>query len=142
MSGLGQRDAKFAIARDAGAVQPTWRVRVKAGPETADANSTDPDGAAADLFVEFPEGWYFESKKTDNPNEFLIVEVEAPPPQIAAAASKGVVEGGAKIPVTVTLAQPRQSYEFTVDLGMFAEQPSLAHAAEPALAIAPAGEKQ
>lgn len=139
-----QRDAKFAIARDASAVQPTWRVRVKAGPETADANSTDPDRAAADLFVEFPEGWYFESKKTDNPNEFLIVEVEAPPAQVAAAAAKGVAEGGAKIPVTVTvtLAQPRQSYEFTVDLGMFAERPSLAHAAEPALANAPAGEKQ
>jgi DsbC/DsbD-like thiol-disulfide interchange protein len=137
-----QRDAKFAIARDAGAVQPTWRVRVKAGPETADANSTDPDGAAADLFVEFPEGWYFESKKTDDPNEFLIVEVESPPAQGAAATAKGATEGGAKIPVTVTLAQPRQSYEFTVDLGMFAQRPSLAHAAEPALANAPAGEKQ
>jgi hypothetical protein len=118
-----QRDAKFAIARDAGAVHPTWRVRVKAGPETAEANSTDPVRAAADLFVEFPEGWYFESKKTDKPNEFLIVEVEAPHPQIAAAAAKGVTEGGAKIPVTVTLAQPRQSYEFTIDLDTISERP-------------------
>ena len=134
------RDAKIAIARDAGAIHPTWRIRVKAGPETA--GTRDPDRVAADLFVEFPEGWYFESKKTDDPNEFLIVEVEAPQPEIATAAARGEADAAERIPVTITLAQPRQSYEFTVDLDKIAERPSLAHAAEPALANAPAGEKQ
>jgi DsbC/DsbD-like thiol-disulfide interchange protein len=134
------RDAKIAIAQEADAVHPTWRLRVKAEPETSAAR--DPERASADLFVEFAEGWYFESKKTDDPNEFLIVEVGAPQPGIAAAAATSATETAAKIPVTITLTQPRQSYEFAVDLGMIAVRPSLAHAAEPALANAPAGEKQ
>jgi hypothetical protein len=135
------RDAKIAIVREANIVQPTWRVRVK--PEPLAAGAGDPERGAADLFVEVPEGWYFESKKTDRPDEFLIVEVEAPKPQSGtASAASSATDAAAQIPVTITLARPRQSYEFTLDLGMIAERPSLARAAEPALASAPVGVKQ
>ncbi|MGO9675044.1 MAG: protein-disulfide reductase DsbD domain-containing protein [Methylocella sp.] len=135
------RDAKIAIARDEGAAHPTWRVRVKAEPEIVEENLRDPNRTAADLFVEFPDGWYFESKKTDDPNEFLIVEMEAPDPEAAAAAAKGATDAFAKIPVTITLARPRQSYEFTVDLGQILER-SLARASRPTLAKAPDGGKE
>ena len=71
-------------------------------------------------------------KRTADPDEFLIVEVEAPPPEVAAAASGGSQFGdeaaAGKIPVTITLAQPRQSYEFALDLGAVSGRP-LAHAA-------------
>jgi DsbC/DsbD-like thiol-disulfide interchange protein len=134
------RDAKIAIVRAADIVRPSWFVRVK--PEPQAAGSGDPERAASDVFVEFPEGWYFETKKTDRPNEFLIVEVEAPKPQSVATAANVATDAAAVIPVTITLAQPRQSYEFTLDLGKIAERPSLAHAAEPASANAPAGVKQ
>ena len=134
------RDAKIAITREADAAHPSWRVRVKPQPETA--RGGDSERAPADLFVEFPEGWYFESKKTDRPDEFLIVEVEAPEPQSATAAAGSVMDAAAKIPVTITLAQPRQSYEFTLDLGVIAERPSIARSAVSALSNAPAGEKR
>ena len=84
------RGARFAIARDEGAVPPTWRVRVRTEPDSAAAHGPD----AADLFVEFPQGWYFESKRTADPAEFLIVEVEAPLPEVAAAAAGGSQLGG------------------------------------------------
>ncbi len=114
------RDAKFAIARDAGVAKPTWRVRIKAEPDNGAAKAGEADRAGTDIFVEAPEGWWFESKKTDDPNEFLIVEAEAPQPTVAAAAT-GASPGGAQIPVTVTVAQPRQSYEFTLDLAVVPE---------------------
>ncbi|VTZ49159.1 conserved exported hypothetical protein [Methylocella tundrae] len=110
------RDAKILITRDRGATLPTWRVQVRPEPQTVAAVSTDPGAAQTDLFVEGQEGWYFESKKGEKPNEFLIVEVEGPKPDDLAA-------GAGKIPVTLTLAGPRQSYEFAVDLGAILASP-------------------
>ncbi len=80
----------------------------------------------------FRKGGISNRKRTADPNEFLIVEVEAPQPEVAAAAAGGSQLGdesaAGKIPVTITLAQPRQSYEFAVDLGAVSGRP-LAHAA-------------
>jgi DsbC/DsbD-like thiol-disulfide interchange protein len=119
-----EREAKIAVTREDGAVLPTWRVRIKADRGIVNEALRDADRAAADLFVEFPDGWYFESKRSDNPNEFLIVQVEAPHREVAATDGvRGATERGAKIPLTVTLAQPRQSYEFTVDLDVVSARP-------------------
>ncbi len=87
-----QRDAKVAIMRDETAPTPTWRLSPRGG-------------GARDLFAEAPPGWYFETRKSSRPNEFLIVEVEKPR-----------TENRAPVPVILTLTNERQSYEFAVDL--------------------------
>lgn len=109
-----ERDARIIIRRDRGAILPTWRVNVRPKPETIATVSADP--GRPDLFVEGPEAWYFESKKGEKPNEFLIVQVEGPKLDKSAVASD-------KVPVTLTLAEPRQSYEFAVDLGAISDPP-------------------
>jgi hypothetical protein len=112
-----ERDAKIAVTRDEEAAHPTWRMRVAPEPNgDGPEPSSDPGRAAQDVFVEGPEGWYFESRKSDHPNEFLIVEVEAP-------GSAARADGATKIPLTVTLAQPRQSYEFKVELDPISKRP-------------------
>jgi DsbC/DsbD-like thiol-disulfide interchange protein len=108
-----ERDAKVAIVRDSSAGQPTWRVKIRETPQTDGEKPNGDDGATADLFVESTGGYYFESKKGDRPNEFLIVEVGAP--DKAPRAGERAVEGG-EIPITITLAHPRQSYEFAAGL--------------------------
>jgi DsbC/DsbD-like thiol-disulfide interchange protein len=87
-----ERDAKVAITRDQTAPTPTWRL-------------TPRGGGAQDLFAEAPAGWYFETRKSSRPDEFLIVEVERPR-----------IDSRAPVPVTLTLRNERQSYEFAVDL--------------------------
>jgi DsbC/DsbD-like thiol-disulfide interchange protein len=104
-----ERDAKIAVTRDRSAVLPTWRVRVKPDRAIVDADFRDADRTPADLFVESPAGWFFESKKSVRPGEFLIIQVAAPSADSAAPAR-------APAPLTVTLAQPRRSYEFALDL--------------------------
>ncbi|MGH6837087.1 MAG: protein-disulfide reductase DsbD domain-containing protein [Methylocella sp.] len=87
-----QRDAKVAITRDETAPTPTWRLSPRGG-------------SVQDLFAEAPPGWYFETRKSGRPNEFLIVEVEKPR-----------TDSRAPLPVTLTLRNELQSYEFAVDL--------------------------
>jgi DsbC/DsbD-like thiol-disulfide interchange protein len=87
-----QRDAKVAITRDETATTPTWRLAPRGG-------------GGQDLFAEAPPGWYFQTRKSSRPDEFLIVEVEKP-----RTASR------APVPVILTLRNEQQSYEFAVDL--------------------------
>ena len=87
-----QRDAKVAITRDEMASVPTWRL-------------SPLGGGVQDLFAEAPPGWYFETRKSSRPDEFLIVEVEKPR-----------TDGRESVPVTLTLRNEQQSYEFAVDL--------------------------
>ncbi len=87
-----QRDAKVAITRDEKASMPTWRLAPRGG-------------GVQDLFAEAPPGWYFETRKSSRPDEFLIVEVEKPR-----------TGGRAPVPVILTLRHEQQSYEFGVDL--------------------------
>jgi DsbC/DsbD-like thiol-disulfide interchange protein len=86
-----QRDAKVAITRDETAPTPTWRL-------------SPLGGGVQDLFAEAPPGWYFETRKSSRPDEFLIVEVEKPR------------TGSAPVPVILTLRNEQQSYEFAVNL--------------------------
>ncbi|MGH6800409.1 MAG: protein-disulfide reductase DsbD domain-containing protein [Methylocella sp.] len=88
-----QRDAKVAITRDETEPIPTWRLAPRGG------------GGVQDLFAEAPQGWYFETRKSGRPDEFLIVAVEKP-------------RTGSRAPVTLilTVRNEQQSYEFAVDL--------------------------
>jgi DsbC/DsbD-like thiol-disulfide interchange protein len=86
-----QRDAKVAITRDETAPTPTWRLSTRGGD--------------VDLFAEAPPGWYFETRKSNRPDEFLIVEVE-----------KSRSDSRAPVPVILTLRNEQQNYEFAVDL--------------------------
>lgn len=108
-----ERDAKVAVKRDEQAEKPTWRMNLREGAGATARAADEPESAKLDLFAEAPEGWYFETKKGDRPNEFLIVEVERPKLDSASA-----------VPVTLTLAQPGQSYEFTVDLAVSKSPPT------------------
>jgi DsbC/DsbD-like thiol-disulfide interchange protein len=93
-----ERDAKIAITRDETAPLPSWRFSLRAD-------------TAQDLFAEAPQGWYFDTKATAQPNEFLIVEADRP------------TEGGSKRPpVILTVKSERQSYEFAVDLDAASDQ--------------------
>ncbi|WP_158304350.1 protein-disulfide reductase DsbD domain-containing protein [Beijerinckia indica] len=84
------------IMSEPGYDHPTWRLQWV-------------NGHARDLFVEAPDGWYFETKPTGQPDEFLLRQilapagtgVEAPPP-----------------PLTLTLAgmDRHKSYEFSLQL--------------------------
>jgi DsbC/DsbD-like thiol-disulfide interchange protein len=87
-----QRDAKVAITRDETATTPTWRLAPRGG-------------GGQDLFAEAPPGWYFQTRKSSRPDEFLIVEVEKPR-----------TDSRASVPVILTLRNEQQSYEFAVDL--------------------------
>ncbi|WP_162180388.1 protein-disulfide reductase DsbD domain-containing protein [Methylocapsa aurea] len=99
-----ERDAKIAIARDRGQQAPTWRLTIQ-NRETKPAEEAQ-DPLMQDLFAEAPEGWFFETRKADRPNEFLIVESERPK-----------ADAGPPPPVVLTLKQPGRSYEFTAELG-------------------------
>ncbi|QBR70027.1 hypothetical protein CU048_00615 [Beijerinckiaceae bacterium] len=85
-----ERDAKVKIDRDKAASVPTWRVSLQ--------------NDALDLFAEGPPGWYFATHKTGRPNEFFIVEVEQPGAETRVP------------PVTLTVRNEKQSYEFAVEL--------------------------
>jgi hypothetical protein len=87
-----QRDARVAISRDETAPMLTWRL-------------TPRSGRMQDLFAEAPEGWYFDTRKSGRPGEFLIVAVEKPR-----------TGNRALVPVTLTMRNEQQSYEFAVDL--------------------------
>jgi DsbC/DsbD-like thiol-disulfide interchange protein len=87
-----QRDAKVTITRDETAPVPTWRLSPR-------------DGDAQDLFAEAPAGWYFETRRSSRPDEFLIVEVEKPQ-----------TDSRESVPVILTLKNQQQNYEFAVDL--------------------------
>lgn len=87
-----QRDAKVVITRDETAPMPTWRLSPRGG-------------GVQDLFAEAPQGWYFETRKSGRPDEFLIVAVEKP-----RASSR------APVPVILTMLNEQQSYEFAIDL--------------------------
>jgi len=87
-----QRDAKVTITRDETAPTPTWRLSPRGG-------------GVQDLFSEAPPGWYFETRKSSRPDEFLIVEAEKPR-----------TGGREPVPVILTLRNEQQSYEFAVDL--------------------------
>ena len=69
-----QRDAQVAIRRDINASSPTWRLSSR-----SDAQNLFKE-PIQDLFAEAPPGWYFETRKADRPDEFLIVAVEQPHP--------------------------------------------------------------
>jgi DsbC/DsbD-like thiol-disulfide interchange protein len=87
-----QRDAKVAITPDETAPTPTWRLSPRGG-------------GVQDIFAEAPPGWYFETRKSSRPDEFLIVEVEKPR-----------TDSREPVPVILTLRNEPQSYEFAVDL--------------------------
>jgi DsbC/DsbD-like thiol-disulfide interchange protein len=93
-----ERDAKVAIERIGDAPSPSWLLAVR-GED------------AKDLFAEAPEGWYFETRKSDRPNKFLIVEIERPKAESAA------------VPVILTLTGSDRSYEFAVELDRSAAKP-------------------
>lgn len=92
--GDDERDRLICIVRDAGGERPTWRLTLR-----------DSLAKAEDLFVESDSGGYFETRRGERPNEFLIVEVEPPPGDVTTEAS-----------VTLTLAGD-QSLEFAASLG-------------------------
>jgi DsbC/DsbD-like thiol-disulfide interchange protein len=96
-----QRDTKVAINRDKTAPSPTWRLSTQSN--------------AKDLFAEAPPGWYFETRKSSHPDEFLIVAVEQPQ-------ADSQTNSKAPVPVTLTLKGERQSYEFAVDLDAASDQ--------------------
>ncbi|MCI0599869.1 MAG: hypothetical protein L0Y50_05380 [Beijerinckiaceae bacterium] len=87
-----ERDAKVIITGDKAAAFPAWRISPRAG-------------TAQDLFAEAPPGWYFDTRATGRPNEFLIVEAVRP-----------LSGGPERPPVILTMKNEQQSYEFTVNL--------------------------
>lgn len=84
--------AKVAITRLQTEPLPTWLVSLR-------------NGRAQDLFAEAPSGWYFETRKSAQANEFLVVEVEKP----SADELKHPL-------VTLTVKDEEQSYELMTDL--------------------------
>jgi DsbC/DsbD-like thiol-disulfide interchange protein len=94
---LGPRDfaAKAMIAPKKGAVKPTWTLSWK-------------DAAGlVDVFVEAPEGYYFETQKA-NEHEFALVAVEMPSNAPAKPVDVRLTAVGAE--------KNQQSYEFTATL--------------------------
>lgn len=83
-----ERDAKVSITAMKGASPPSWRVVVR-------------EDSARDLFAEAAEGWYFETRRAEEPGTFLIVQAETP-----------ATGGDAAVPVTLTLTGLQRSYEF------------------------------
>jgi len=92
-----EANGKFALTRVPSQAAVLWRLTWLGSPAT-------------DLFVEAPEGWYFETKKTGQPNEFLIEQVQAK-------------EGAALPPLTLTLTGPQVSFEFPLSLDSNSAKP-------------------
>ncbi|WP_395665180.1 protein-disulfide reductase DsbD domain-containing protein [Methylocella sp.] len=88
-----ERDEKLSLSRDPDAARPSWRVKLREAP-----------GDAADLFVEAPAAWFFETRRGAAPDEFIVTEVEAPR------------EAG-HAPSTLTFTSGTQAFEFAADLG-------------------------
>jgi DsbC/DsbD-like thiol-disulfide interchange protein len=86
------RQAKAMIVRQRTIEKPTWTLTWKEG------------GGLEDLFVEAPEGWYFDARKV-NAHEFSLV--------VAAAPARPARE---PVDVRVTAVGERKSYEFTATL--------------------------
>jgi DsbC/DsbD-like thiol-disulfide interchange protein len=105
-------NAKVAIARVESAPSLSWRISPRSG-------------RAQDLFVEAPPGWSFDTRKTGQPNEFLIVEAERPS-----------ARGPRRPPVTLTVKDENQSYEFVADLDAASPLVSDVHAEPTALSQA------
>lgn len=85
-----ERDEKVTILPEAGAAG-TWRLSLR-------------EGTAADAFAEAPDGWFFETKKVAGSPDFLIAATETP---------KSIEP---RVPVTLTLTDGQQGYEFAADL--------------------------
>lgn len=81
---------KVTLTTERNTVHPTWRLSWKG------------DTKPADLFVEAPEGWYFETKKTAASKEFALVAVEMPKDATRA------------VPLTLTLTGQDQNFAFTL----------------------------
>jgi DsbC/DsbD-like thiol-disulfide interchange protein len=87
--------AKAEIAPKKGATKPTWTLSWK-------------DAAGlVDVFVEAPEGYYFETQK-NNDHEFTLVAVETPSNTLSMPVDVRVTAVGVE--------KTRQSYEFTATL--------------------------
>jgi hypothetical protein len=80
----------FSVAPVAGTAAPTWVVRFSPSPS-----------AAADLFAEGPNDYYFDTAPADN---FKLVLAQKP------SDAKGLV------PVTLTLVDGRSAYQTTISL--------------------------
>jgi DsbC/DsbD-like thiol-disulfide interchange protein len=80
----------FSVTPVAGTASPTWVVHFSPSPN-----------AAADLFAEGPEDYFFDTAPADN---FKLVLVQAP------SDAKGLV------PVTLTLVDGRNAYQATISL--------------------------
>jgi DsbC/DsbD-like thiol-disulfide interchange protein len=85
-----ERDAKVTILPEAG-IPGTWRLSLR-------------EGTAEDVFAEAPDGWYLETKKLAGTPDFLIAATETP---------KAIEP---RVPVTLTLSDGQQGYEFDTDL--------------------------
>jgi DsbC/DsbD-like thiol-disulfide interchange protein len=82
---------KLKVAREERAARPAWRVSVV-------------DGKAEDVFAEAPPGWYFETRKAESPNEFLLTLAGKP------------AGSGPLPPVTLTVKRKDRSFEAAVSL--------------------------
>jgi hypothetical protein len=91
-------------APEAGSLSPEAD-RARRNGAYADLAAVAGGGGVQDLFAEAPLGWYFETRKSTRPDEFLIVEVKKPR-----------IDSRESVPVTLTLRNEQQSYEFAVDL--------------------------
>ena len=80
----------FSVAPIAGAAAPTWVVRFSPSPS-----------AAADLFAEGPDDYYFDTTRADG---FKLVLAQKP------SDAKG------RVPVTLTLVDGRDAYQSTISL--------------------------
>lgn len=85
-----ERDTKVTILPEAG-TPGTWRLSLR-------------QGSAEDVFAEAPDGWFFETKKIAGTLDFLIAATETP---------KSIEP---RVPVTLTLTNGQQGYEFAADL--------------------------
>jgi DsbC/DsbD-like thiol-disulfide interchange protein len=84
---------RVVLQSEKNAAHPSWRLNWKdASPVT-------------DLFAEAPEGWYFETKKTEHANEFTIIAVEMPK-----------TPSDVPVPITLTLTGPNRNFEFKLPL--------------------------
>lgn len=84
-------DAALSVSAVKGSAPPAWKIV-----------SREP---ASDLFVEAADGWYFDTRKGEEPGAFLVVEADAP---------KGAPDPA--VPVTLTVTGPDRSYELSAVL--------------------------
>jgi len=90
--------ADISVTREAGA-KPTWLITWK-GKEPS-----------SDLFAEAPDGWFFETKTADAPNQYRLTAEDLPANQVSTE-------------VTLTLTGPQQNFEFKLPLDLAAASPS------------------